>query len=399
MPEILASLIPSFAADAGFDALAGAGAGAATGLGADALGSAAFGGLGDLAAAGLPFAAGAGDLGSVATGAGPAGVTGFLDTAGIGSALGASGLGGVGDLAAAGLPAAAGIGEIGSNVGGAGVDLAALAGDAALPPTAGLTSGSGPVSFGGVTNVGPSAGTPAGALQAASFETAPAVAGGPTGALPAAGPSAAAIAAPTGTNSLDLTSLLSKAGSKIAENPLGLALAAGGLGYNIFKGQGDTAATQRIQAQDANVQKTASDITGQGQALAAHTEAGTLPPAIQQQLDNQIKDAKTKMISTYASNGMNTDPAKNSMLRQELASIDKQGTALKGDLQKQLLASGATLINSGTALTGADNDLIKTLSNIDQKSSERIGTAIANFASALSGKSAGITLNLGNKAA
>lgn len=391
MPELLAGLLPA-AAEAGGEALLGGalGAGADAGAGA-ALGGAADFGLSELAAAGLPFAAGAGEVGSVAAGAGAASLPFGVD------------------LAAAGLPFAAGAGEIGTNVGGTGVDLGALlagtggADGGAIPANATPTSG-GPISFGGISSVG---GGPVGSVPSdigsASFANAPAVAGGPSGAVAgvpgvsgAAG--AASAAPPAGAGPLDLTSLLGKAGSSIANNPLGLALAAGGLGYNIFKGQSPAASTDRIVGQDAAVKAKAGEIMGQGQGLASHVEAGTLPPALQQQLDSQIKDAKTKIISTYAANGMNTDPKKNSMLQQELTAIDKNGLSLKGEMEKQLLASGATLINSGTALVGADNDLIKTLSSIDQKSSEKIGSAIANFAAALSGKSnTGLTVNLGGE--
>lgn len=334
MPEILASLLPA-AAEIGADAAVGSAADIASGVG-----SAAIGGGADI-------------LSTAATGL-------------------ASGVGTAAD-------AASSVGGSVTGGGGAGLDLGGLT-DAALPANSILTSGSGnPVPFGGVTSTGPGAGVTA------------ADAGG----LVSSGPvSAASAAAPAGTGSLDLTSLLGKAGDKIMDNPLGLALAGGGLGYSIFKGQQDSAATKAIADQAGDVKKLATDITGQGQTLAGYTSSGTLPPAIQQQLDNQIKDAKTKMISTYAAQGMNTDPAKNSVLRQELEAIDKQGTALKGDLEKQLLASGATLINSGTALVGADNDLLKTLSNIDQQQTARIGQAIANFATALSGKSPGLTLNL-----
>lgn len=378
MPEILGQLASA--------------AGPALEAGGEAAASAApsaFGSAGDLAAAGLPFAAGAGELGSVATGLGASGVSGFAEALPALAGAGA-GIGGAGGA----LSLGAGAGEVGSNVAGIGADLSGF-GSSALPSSAGLTSGAlpgggGVAGFnvdpsvgagGGVTSVGPSAGTPASALGEAAF---PGAGGG------AAAPVAAA--APAGAGSLDLTSMLSKAAGNIS--PVGAALGAAGLGYNIWQGQKQTASTQAIQDQAAKVAGQASDLAGQGKQLTSHLESGTLPPNIQQQVDDNVKAAKTKIISNYAAQGMNTDPNKNSSLRQELQSVDNQAKIMSGQLAQQLAQSGTNLINAGTQLTGLDNNLLTTLSNIDQTQTQRVGTAIANFAAALNGNKGGINLKL-----
>ena len=382
MPEFLANLLPA-AVEAGAEA-APAALEAGAGSVAGGLGS-----LADLTAAGLPFGAGASELGSVATGVGSSGVSSFLDAGGALAGAGA-GLGGVGGLTGLG----AGVGEIGTNAAGTGVDLAGL-GSQALPAASTLTSGtgldlgtSGVGAEGGVTSVGPTAGTPATALGTAQFPTA-------GGAATSVAPAAAA--APAGAGPVDLTSMLSKAVGNI--NPLGAALGAAGLGYNIYQGQKQTASTQAIQNQGANIAGQAAELAGQGKELTSHLESGTLPPNIQAQVDQNVQAAKAKIISNYASQGMNTDPNKNSSLRQELASVDNQAKVMSGQLAQQLAQSGTNLINAGTALTGLDNNLLTTLSNIDQTQTQKIGQAIANFAAALSGNKGGVTLNLGSSKA
>ncbi len=383
MPEILSALAP--AAIEGGAELATAGAPAAFDAAGGLAGAAAPFGFDALSSAGLPFAAGAGDL--AGAGGGLAGTFG-------GAASGAAGA--IGDVAST-------LGNFGFSAGDAAGGLAAVPGGdfaaaASAFPGAGAgvdLSGASASAFPGATpfnsfgatgapvaTVGDvaSAGTGVSGAASADLGAAPGAAGA-TGA-----------AAPAGAAPLDLSSAVNKAIGNV--NPLSAALGAAGLGYTILQGNKQSAATGAIQNQASNVAGQAADVTAQGKSLVSHLESGTLPPNIQAQVDTNTKAAKTKIISNYAAQGMNTDPNHNSSLRQELASVDQQAKVLSGQLAQQLAASGTNLISAGTQLTGLDNNLLTTLSNIDQTQTQRMGSAIANFAAALNGNKGGINLKI-----
>lgn len=164
------------------------------------------------------------------------------------------------------------------------------------------------------------------------------------------------------------------------KSPLGAAIGAAGLGYSVLTGQ-----KQSQYAADMSAQ--ASQLNAQGQQLLSYLQNGNLPPGLQQSLTQATSAAKAKIISNFASQGLNTDPAQNTALAQELAAVDQQALISTAQIGQQLMTSGLSE-------TGLSSQLYTTLAGIDQTQTANIGKAIANFASSISGSGGGITLKL-----
>lgn len=396
MPDALLEGLFSLGGDALFsgtaDALLGAGAETALGAGVDAgLGSAA-----SLGAAGLPFAAGAGELGSVATGLGPAGVSAFTDPAAIASALGAGG-GLIGtELAGTGLPAAAGIGEIGSTAGGGGIGAGialpgAMSAVDSLPGmmTSNASLNLSPSSAGGVTSVGPTtAGTPSGSFNMGAFDTA--------GVAPAAPGPAAAPAGVAGATDLTsgatgtaanapsfLDKIVKGAGDQITKSPLTTLAGLGGaglLGFNMLNNK--SSGVPPVGASATNLSNTASKISPESDTLRSYLTSGTLPAGLKTSLDSATRDAKTTAISNAAKAGLPTDPTKNTALAAQLEAIDRQSAITTAEIGKQLFTSGLDE-------TKLSSDLYKTLAGIGATDEKKTQDALAAFAKALGGMGGG----------
>ena len=390
---LLASLPEIFTAGA-----ADAGAGLATiGAGAAEAGAGA-GGLADIVGTGAGLFGGTTGLEGTALAAGAGGdIAGLLGT-GAGGALGALGTAEsfLAAPEASGFSAAALTPGFGAPGGGAGV-----LGSASPPPQ--------PFGTGGVSSVSPSAGggsvfdtgtagltpspgvTPGGAsastLSAPSgvtspFGADPTAAAGATGGAPGAAAPAGATTAPT-----SIDSLIKGATNSLTKNPLGIALGAGGLGYNIYSGQKQTANQNALAADAATATANSGALLNQGEALTQYLTNGTLPPAYQTQVDQAINDAKTKAIANAAAQGQPTDPTKNTALAQSLAAIDNQRGAMQTQVASQLFSSGAGLINSAQGAAGLSGQLYQTLVNNDTTQAANTGKAIATLAAALNGKS------------
>jgi hypothetical protein len=331
--------------------------------GAGALGTEALGGIEPLA--GLSAAPG---------GLAPAGA-GAVDLASTAAAGGTEGLGGLGSFGSFGgeaLGAAPGAdissatfimpsGEVlpGPFEAGAG----AAAGGGGTSGAAGLAGGT---DLAGLVGGAPGGGAGAGAGAAAGVTDPLAAAGGGAG----------------GGNFFG--NFGSTALSSLTKNPLGIAAAGAGLGYNILKGQ-----------QQTDNQKALSGIAGQemaqGQDLQKYLSSGTLPPGMQAQLDNAKKAAKAQIISGHAAKGLPTDPNANSALAQELAAVDTNSLELQGKLATNLLQAG---INE----TNMSANLFQALIQMDTAQAKSMGQAIANFSTALAGGPKAIVLGGGGGA-
>lgn len=366
----------------GFDALAG-GAGAGTGASAAST-AGAF--LGTEGASGLGSGAAlAGGLGSGALGAG-AGLSGADAAA---SAAAGSGLaGGTGAIAGADTPIAALLGAtpsagfgttgIGSNVLNANASASPF--DVGTKPVAALNTAGQPAGTGasavsapgGVNAVADPTATVTGAQGATS------VGGGPLNPAPGGGSSS-------------ISDLLGKAGGgaikSLTDNPLGVALGAGGLGYNILQGQKQTANQKALAADAAKATANSDSLVNQGQALQQYLTTGKLPDAYEQQVNNAINDAKTRAISNAAAQGQPTDPTKNTALAQTLAGIDNQRSGMVSTIAEKLASSGATLINAGQSAAGLSGQLYQGLVANDTAAAKNTGAAIASLAAALNGRS------------
>ena len=187
----------------------------------------------------------------------------------------------------------------------------------------------------------------------------------------AAGTTPAAATSGGGDNGGLLDKLVKGAGDSVTKNPLGAALSAGGLGYQIFQGQQQSGANQTIADQ-------ANSLNAQGKQLAAYLQSGDLPPGLKASLTQATEGAKAKVIQNFANQGLSTDPTKNSALQQQIAAIDQQAIISTAQIGQQLLTTG---INE----SGMASDLYKKLSDIDATQTAAIGKAIASMASALNG--------------
>lgn len=419
--DLLASLGGIF----GFGDAAAAGAGAAgladlgveTGLatvGGVEGAAAGAGGLADIVGTGTGLFGGATGLeGTLLAGGATGGIESVLG-AGAGGALGALGtaesfLGAPG--ASAFNPAA--IGGVnafssapGTALGSANLPANVANANAAVPGGSVFNTGTAPIT--GVSASGAPSAIPAGggasAVAGPAGLTTPAdvtsLASGATGATPGAGAGAITQAPST------IDSLLGKVSGGIMDsltkNPLGVALGAGGLGYNILEGQKQTANQKALSADAARATANSNQLTASGEALQQYLASGTLPPQYMTQVDQAIKDAKTAAISNAASQGQSTDPNQNTALATTLAKIDQQKPGMISNIASQLFTSGSSLVSAGQGAAGLSGQLYQALVQNDTTQAVNTGKAIAALAAALNGKAqasaggtGGTTITLG----
>jgi hypothetical protein len=182
-----------------------------------------------------------------------------------------------------------------------------------------------------------------------------------------------------------LNSLISGASNSITKNPLGIAVAGGALGYDILKGNPNTAAENQLNADAQNLQGQGAQLTGVGQQLTSYLQNGTLPPGQQAAVTQAVQAQKARIIANAAANGQNTNPTQNSALAQDLAAADMQGLATAGQLETQLAQTGTQLISTGLNATGLSSQIYEALVKIDQTNNNQLMTAIASMAAALGG--------------
>ena len=349
---------------------------AAAGLGVG-LGGAGLLGLGPLAG-GLGGLFGAGEAGAGAAAAGGA----------------ESGLGSL-DAIAAGLTPSGGS-FVGLPVGAEGVGttgldlLGSFSGGQTLAPDAGGAAGAGagggnisgfdPITgqtsaqatSGGVGAVSPPAGVSA-PVDATSVAptTGGATLGGDAGAALGVG-NVPAGSAPSSGNFL--TNLLGSAGNAATKNPIGTALATGGLAYNIMQGQKQSAPVNALSAEAAQLAAT-------GTQLQSYLTSGTLPPAIQAQVSQATASAKARILANYQNTPGGADPTKNSALAQELNNLNLSAIAAAAKIEQDMMTSGISA-------SGLSSNIYSQLAQIDQTQTANIGKSIASMAAALSGKTA-----------
>ena len=185
----------------------------------------------------------------------------------------------------------------------------------------------------------------------------------------------------------------------LTKNPLGVALGAGGLGYNIWQGQKNTANQKALTADANTATANSNSMVASGEALQQYLTSGTLPPAYQTQVDQAIQDAKTTAISNAAQQGQNTDPTQNTALAATLAKIDASRATMQTQVASQLFTSGSSLVGSGLQSAGLSGQLFQALVANDTTQAANTGKAIATLAAALNGKSSnsagGITISTG----
>lgn len=169
-------------------------------------------------------------------------------------------------------------------------------------------------------------------------------------------------------------------------SPLGLAGAAaagGGLLYDLFKGNQPTPAESQLGIEQANFGTTGQSLVGTGQGLQSYLEQGTLPPAIQAQLELKQNAAKAALVQGAASKGQNPTALGNSGLSQDISSLDLQTLATKGTLEEQLFQAGTGLIQQGATFLNDQANINTTLAKIQEQQEADTTQAIMSFAKAL----------------
>lgn len=276
--------------------------------------------------------------------------------AGGGEAAGALGIGALpGEAAAAGAAGDIALGEGGG--------LTSLLGGAAGDSL--ITGGAGDAVLGGGTGAVTGATGGIGAL--------------PTEAGVGGGLGTATDAASGGSN------LFSGVGSMLGKNPLGTAVAGGGLLYSMMNANKPLPTTNAIQGAGNQAATLGQGEIVQGQSLQTYLQSGTLPPALQAQVTQQVKAAKAAAIAAAAKRGMPTDPTQNSALAQDLANIDQQALVTAGNLEANLYQAGSQSISAGANFLNMSNQDLIQLSNIQRDQQAQVGKSIAAFAAALGG--------------
>jgi hypothetical protein len=187
-----------------------------------------------------------------------------------------------------------------------------------------------------------------------------------------------------------LTGAASKAGSYLATpqgalQAAGIGVAGAGLGYEFLKGQQPPPYGPQLTQQ-------AQQLGQEGQVLQSYLQSGTLPPALQAQLNQATAAAKARAVSNAAANGLPTDPSQNTQLASEFAQIDTNAVASMGGVQAQLL-------QQGLQATGISTGIYESLNGIYTQQNQALMTAIQSMAAALSGGRTSNTQNQVPKAA
>ena len=332
---------------------------------ADAIAGAGIGAIGSSLTGGKPLT---GALTGGLTGAAIGGLGGFLGDA--------TGLGAVGGDALAGAGAGAlGAGLTGQNPivggleGGAGGAVAGLAGSAGS--TSGTAVGGAGASAPGIAAPASISPDPVGAGGAAGAEG-----GSPLGNLfdpqtgvpvtPPIPPGSAGAGAATGAAGAS-SGFLGKAGDFLSQHAGSWLLPAGVIGYDALK------ANQGINNIPGAKQLSneAAALAGQGQSLQSYLQTGTLPPGVQQSIDQAKTAAVASIKSQYASRGMSGSSAE----AQDVAAASERAATSGAQIAQQLL-------QSGISETQLSSQIYSQLLDANIKNDNLLGGALATLAGA-----------------
>lgn len=165
----------------------------------------------------------------------------------------------------------------------------------------------------------------------------------------------------------------------------GPAVAAAGLGYNMYQGsQNKLPATNelgnRALANTATATATGETLQKEGTQLASYINSNTLPPgmeaSVKQATDAAIATAKSRM----AAQGLSADPTKNSMLADQIEQIQRNAQVQRAQLMQGLAETGGKLVQTGLNATDLTNKVYDSLIKVNQQQSANTGAAIARLA-------------------
>lgn len=150
------------------------------------------------------------------------------------------------------------------------------------------------------------------------------------------------------------------------ENPLSLATAGLGLGYDVLSGNKQPAGSAQLKQQ-------ADQLAQQGAIEQQYLTTGKLPAGVQASVDQQTAQAIAQIRSKYAQLGLSGSTAE----QQDIAAARQQAVQ----------TAGQGLLTTGLQSTGTAANLYGQIASLNQQQSDNTGKAIANLAAALSGGS------------
>ena len=166
-----------------------------------------------------------------------------------------------------------------------------------------------------------------------------------------------------------LNGLLKQATNYISKNP-SVAVSALGLGADALKGN-------QLAKGERQLQQQAGQMSAQGNQLQKYLDSGTLPPGVQQSINQAAAARKAQITSQYASMGMTGS----SSMQQELAAVDSWA-------QGEGASVAMNLLNQGINESGLASQLYSDMATRSIQQDANLGTALANFASSFGGSGA-----------
>jgi hypothetical protein len=161
---------------------------------------------------------------------------------------------------------------------------------------------------------------------------------------------------------------------------------------NMMRGNPASADVNRAENLAGFGMAQAGNLTQMGSQLQSYLQNGTLPPALQAQVNQKVAAEKAMIISNAAKNGQSTNPTQNTVLAQDLAAADRNGLIAAGDFEAKLAAMGQQMINAGLQATNLSESTYLALAKMDKTDQTNLINEISAFTAALGGGSKSITL-------
>jgi hypothetical protein len=153
-------------------------------------------------------------------------------------------------------------------------------------------------------------------------------------------------------------------------NP-GAAISAGGLGLAAIRGNQPVKGEKQLQEE-------AAQMGAQGQQLQSYLQNGTLPPGVEQSINQAAEARKAAIRSQYANSGSSGSSAE----QQDLAAVDAWS-------QGQGASTAIQLLQQGIGESGMAARLYQSIANNALQQDQQLSQAVGNFASTLAGGTGG----------
>lgn len=191
----------------------------------------------------------------------------------------------------------------------------------------------------------------------------------------AGGSASTAPAAPSSGSSFLSHPSLSSFTKMLTSNP-GAAISGLGLAGDVIKGNKPVSGEGALKTE-------AAQLGNQGQQLQDYLQSGTLPPGVQQSINQAAEARKAAIRSEYASQGGSGSSA----MQQDLAAVDAWA-------QGQGASTAISLLNSGISESGLAANLYQDIAANALKKDDELGSAFGAFASSLGGGGQNINIKV-----